>query len=309
MAVDISRRMGFDEAESATIAAMVDSHLLLPDVATRRDLDDPATIEAVAERVQSTSRLHLLAALAEADGKATGASAWTPWKADLVRELVRKVEALLSDSAEDQVAQTRAFPSDELRQRAATGTPVLEASADVLTVIWPDQVGLFAQVAGVMALNGFEVLAASVGSASGMAIDQIRVRTLTGDPPDWARAIAQLEQAFAGRLALRARVASRGQAYRTRKLPGAVSEPKVTFEPASDATIIEVAAPDSVGLLFRLTSTLAELRLDIRRAAVATIGPDAVDTFYVVDSDGSAVTDAGYQREIRLALTFAADNP
>lgn len=309
MAAEIAPRMGFDAAESETIAALVADHLLLPDVATRRDLDDPATIGSVARRVGTASRLHLLAALSEADGKATGVSAWTPWKADLVRDLVRKVEATLTDSVDDPVLKTKAFPSEALRARAAAHETGLDATDDVLTVIWPDHVGLFARISGVLALNGFEVLAADVGSENGMAIDQIRVRTLTGDAPDWERAVQQLEAAFAGRLALRARVAARATSYRNRRLPGAVTEPTVTFEAASDATIIEVAAPDSVGLLYRLTSTLSEMRLDIRRAAVATIGPDAVDTFYVVTSEGAPVTDPDYQKEIRVALAFAASNP
>ena len=66
-------------------------HLLLPDVATRRDLSDDATITGVADAVGSQLVLELLAALTEADSMATGPSAWGSWKAELVEELVDRV--------------------------------------------------------------------------------------------------------------------------------------------------------------------------------------------------------------------------
>jgi [protein-PII] uridylyltransferase len=59
-------------------------HLLLPDVATRRDLADDDVIHGVADAVGSLETLELLAALTEADSIATGPSAWGPWKAELV---------------------------------------------------------------------------------------------------------------------------------------------------------------------------------------------------------------------------------
>ncbi len=67
---------------------IVEHHLLLPDVATRRDLDDPSTIQRVADEVKTLERLELLAALTEADSLATGPSAWSPWKAQLLAQLV-----------------------------------------------------------------------------------------------------------------------------------------------------------------------------------------------------------------------------
>ena len=69
---DIARRMGFDDGDVATLVAMVEHHLLLPDVATRRDLDDHEVIDRVAAQIGSPERLELLHALTEADSKATG---------------------------------------------------------------------------------------------------------------------------------------------------------------------------------------------------------------------------------------------
>ena len=82
--------MGFSDDEVAVLTSMVRHHLLLPDVATRRDLDDDGTIRSVAVQVGNVETLELLAALTEADSIATGPAAWGAWKAELVNELVRR---------------------------------------------------------------------------------------------------------------------------------------------------------------------------------------------------------------------------
>jgi [protein-PII] uridylyltransferase len=81
MARDIGERLGFDPADVRVLEAVVRHHLLLPETATRRDLDDPVTIETVAAAVGDIVVLETLAALAIADGQATGPAAWGAWKA------------------------------------------------------------------------------------------------------------------------------------------------------------------------------------------------------------------------------------
>ena len=88
--------MGFAPDDVAVLVGLVRNHLLLAEAATRRDLDDPATIEAVAAAVHDRSQLELLAALTEADSLATGPAAWGQWKAGLVADLVRRVATHLS---------------------------------------------------------------------------------------------------------------------------------------------------------------------------------------------------------------------
>src|SRR5215210_1458818 len=96
IAAGIADRMGFAPDDVATIGALVRHHLLLPDTATRRDIDDPATVERVATTLDGDlAVLQLLHALAQADGAATSASAWSPWKAHLVAALVARVQAKL----------------------------------------------------------------------------------------------------------------------------------------------------------------------------------------------------------------------
>ena len=104
--------MGFPPEDVDILVTLVRLHLLLPDSATRRDLDDPATAERVADEVGNRTTLDLLAALVEADSLATGPSAWGPWKAGLVADLVERTGRLL---AGEPVAPPTPWITDELR--------------------------------------------------------------------------------------------------------------------------------------------------------------------------------------------------
>ncbi|MDT3400190.1 [protein-PII] uridylyltransferase [Streptomyces sp. B1866] len=132
IARDMAARVGFDRADVAVLATLVRHHLLLVDTATRRDLDDPATVRAVAEAVGSASTLELLHALTEADALATGPAAWTAWRGSLVADLVKRVAALLAgEQAPEGPAPQRATAEQERLAVEAwrTGGPVLALHA------------------------------------------------------------------------------------------------------------------------------------------------------------------------------------
>ena len=92
----LAQRLGFDEIDCEKIALLVREHLLLSAVATRRDLEDPATIQFVVEKIKEPETLQLLHALSISDGEATGKSGWSDWKAGLVSNLVYKCLAVMS---------------------------------------------------------------------------------------------------------------------------------------------------------------------------------------------------------------------
>ncbi|GAA2457828.1 [protein-PII] uridylyltransferase [Streptomyces macrosporus] len=136
----LAARMGFDAADTATLAGLVRHHLLLVETATRRDLDDPATVRTVADAVGDVGTLELLHALTEADALATGPAAWSAWRAGLVADLVRRVGAVLAGGSADSGRPAAFRPTAEARRLAVeawrTGGPVLtlrtrtEAPAD-----------------------------------------------------------------------------------------------------------------------------------------------------------------------------------
>lgn len=77
------------------------------------------------------------------------------------------------------------------------------------------------------------------------------------------------------------------------------------LDASDDATVVEVHAPDGVGLLYRVTRAFADLDLDIVSAKVQTLGPLVVDSFYVRDAAGGKTTDPGLLAEIERAVLHA----
>ncbi|HEX7094551.1 MAG TPA: [protein-PII] uridylyltransferase, partial [Acidimicrobiales bacterium] len=209
----IATRMGYSDEEVAVLVNMVRHHLLLPDVATRRDLGDDGTIRSVAAKVGSVETLQLLAVLTEADSIATGPAAWGSWKAGLVADLVARTAHVLRGGDAREVV-TADFPNEEHRRLLAQRTLHVGSDGDVLTVVAPDRPGLFSRVAGVLALNGVDVLEASAHTEDGMALEVFRVRSSFGTDVPWPRIERDIERAISGRLALRSRLADRARTYR-----------------------------------------------------------------------------------------------
>ena len=299
----IGPRMGFPPADVETLVAMVRHHLLLADAATRRDLDDPATVEAVAAAVGDRDLLELLAALTEADSLATGPAAWGPWKAGLVADLVNRTARRLMGHHE---APTASLPTDGHRAVMGERRVSVDVDGHTVTVVAPDRPGLFCRVAGVLALHGLDVRSAAAGGEDGMAVEVFEVEPPFNRQPDWGRVAADVERALAGRLSLESRLADRARAYAGRRRAAAArpAEARVLFddEASAAATVVEVRAPDGIGVLYRITRALADCDLDVRTAKVTTLGHEVVDAFYVTDASGSKLDDDGHRREVERAV-------
>ncbi len=310
---EIAPRLGFTPAEVDILVAMVEHHLLLPDVAVRRDLSDDATISFVAEKVQTREVLELLHALTEADSKATGPSAWNSWKEELVCDLVARTRHLLEGGDVTEITW-RLFPDEATLSKMAEGEVDIMWGEDRITIVYPDRPGAFSQLAGVLSLHGLDVLSSQAhseeahGAAPAMAASQFRVL-----PPrqgwSWDAVRTDLERALKGELAIEARLAERARTYRRRRATQAAppAPPQVEFHDwaSSNSTVIEVRAPTKIGILYRITKALAETGLDIRHATVQTIGVDVVDTFYVRTGNGDLVTEAFHRTEIERAILHA----
>ncbi|MDD3445822.1 MAG: [protein-PII] uridylyltransferase, partial [Zavarzinia sp.] len=89
-------RLGLSAAETETVAWLVRHHLLMSNMAFKRDLADPKTVHDFAEVVQSPERLRLLLVLTVADIRAVGPGIWNGWKGQLLRTLYYETEPLLS---------------------------------------------------------------------------------------------------------------------------------------------------------------------------------------------------------------------
>ena len=300
----IGRRMGFPPDDVETLVDLVRLHLLLPDVATRRDLGEQEVIRSVASAVGTLSKLELLAALTEADSMATGPSAWGPWKAELVKDLVRRVAHVLRGGEPEDLRADDDFPGPQVRSLMAQGRTTVRIDGPQLTVVAPDRPGLFSRVAGTLALKGLAVLGAEAGSEGPMAASQFRVDA-GGIEVDWEDVVRDVRRAIDGQLAIEARLTQRARTGR--RMPAAmrlVAEPSVRVDNTASgtSTVIEVRAPDRVGVLYRITRAFADLDLDIRWAKVTTLGHEVVDSFYVRTSTGGKIEDRDHVRELERAI-------
>ena len=95
----LASRLGFDRHVVDLLSKAVKHHLLLPQTATRRDIEDPRMIRDVAELVGNPDLLAILGILSVADGRATGPASWSAWKAGLVRTLYERVSEVLGGQA------------------------------------------------------------------------------------------------------------------------------------------------------------------------------------------------------------------
>jgi [protein-PII] uridylyltransferase len=73
-------------------------------------------------------------------------------------------------------------------------------------------------------------------------------------------------------------------------------------EASSNASVVEVHAPDRIGLLRDITRVFIEQELDIRHARVATLGDNVVDTFYLRERDGRKIAGTERKRKLEHAI-------
>ncbi|WP_030612759.1 [protein-PII] uridylyltransferase [Streptomyces achromogenes] len=326
IAKDVAARIGFDHADAAVLATLVRHHLLLIETATRRDLDDPATVRSVADAVGTQSTLELLHALTEADALATGPAAWSSWRGNLVTDLVRRVSGVLAGAAPDEPEP--AAPTAEQERLAIeafrTDGPVLALRAQTepapgadpppgepeplgveLLIAVPDQPGVLPAVAGVLAVHRLTVRTAElralrlpddVDDDGTILLLDWRVAAEYGSLPQAARLRTDLVRALDGTLDITGRLAERDAAY-PRRRGWTAPPPRVTVAPAASrhATVIEVRAQDAPGLLHRIGSALEKAGVRVRSMHVSTLGANAVDAFYVTTGTGAPLPeeDAG----------------
>ncbi|HLM94958.1 MAG TPA: [protein-PII] uridylyltransferase [Acidimicrobiales bacterium] len=308
---DMARRMGFAPEDVAVLTGLVRNHLLLSEVATRRDLDDPATIETVAAAVHDRSQLDLLAALTEGDSLATGPAAWGQWKAGLVADLVRRVTAYL---ASGEVRRATPLVSERhrgfMRQVERLGRSVVAAEVPTVTVVARDRPGLLSSVAGVFALRGLDVRSADVAGEDGFAVETFVVEPSRGRWPDFKLVADELEAVLRGTFPLEERLAEQVRAYADgrRSVSPRPVEVRVSVDNAASAgsSVVEVRAEDDAGLLHRITAALFALDLDVVAARVSTFGHEVVDAFYVRDTaTGGKVTDPVQIERVRDGVVRA----
>ncbi len=254
LARKIAIRMGLVEPSVSTIGVLVRHHLLLPDLATRRDIHDPVTSEKVLAAFPDVATLELAEILAKADGEATGPLAWGPWKEGLVHDLVRIVKrrleggeeerigsnsinvagsddyisgsaddsitfstrsgALVEDPTSDKTGVVSSVGKAEVRGRHVSVEFFEESTGGQIVVKTYDLRGLLTSIAGVFALRGIDIRSADVSTIGDMAIDSFVVEMRIGDWPDWVGVAHDIAMALNGELDLDESIREREYLYK-----------------------------------------------------------------------------------------------
>ena len=298
LAIQIGTRLGLWPSDVALLSKMVRYHLLLPDTATRRDLQDPKVIASVVDALDGDPvLLELLHALAEADSLATGPGVWGDWKASLIGDLVRRCRLVM---AGEPLPTPDPIDPRHVSLAADRGVHVELTASDSphvfdVVMIAPDRRGLLSKAAGVLALNSLRVHSASVTIHEGVAITTFVVSPHFGTPPAAELLREQFVLALGGDLDVigslerRDRETAAVNTTRAGDIPDAVpinapAPPRILwFDGTSPGEfVLQIRSTDRAGLLARLTAVVERDGVDIAWAKVTTLGSTVVDAFGIV---------------------------
>ena len=288
----IAHRIGFDAKDIEILKNLVLHHLLLSSTATRRDLDDPATIASVVSAIPDVNTLELLHALSIADGEATGSAGWSEWKATLVNDLVQRVKQAMAGA---EVAQQPEVSQEQIAQAEKGVLRVTleeHSSGYAIEVISPDKPGLLSIVAGVFNISRLDVKSARTKTLGNSAVMNWIV---TPEPHAPEITNTKLHELIAAALVdsknVEEKLFARAAAYASiPTIPVPDPEVEIINDAATDATVIEVRSHDRPGLLFRIGAAITQSKIDIRSAIVTTLGAEAIDTLYVTELTGGPLS-------------------
>ena len=313
LATQIGTRLGLWPSDTDTLSKIVRHHLLLPHTATRRDLQDPKTIESVVSALDGDPvLLELMSVLAEADSLATGPGVWGDWKASLIGDLVRRCRLVMSG---EPLPQPDPIDPRYLSLASDLGVHVELVAGDSphiyhVTMIAPDRRGLLSKAAGVLALNSLRVHSASVNGQEGSAINTFVVSPHFGSPPAAELLRQQFILALDGELDVlasldkRDRDAAQHGTTRAGEVPHAVpinhamAPPRILWSDGAGPgeLVVQIRTTDRAGLLARLTAVFERDSVDIAWAKVTTLGSSVVDVFGITTTavgDGNTTTAVG----------------
>jgi [protein-PII] uridylyltransferase len=299
LAAKVARRIGLSAQDCDVIERLVREHLTLIELATRRDPDDPRTVDDLVTAVGGRlSTLEMLRALTEADARSVGSVAWTGWRERLVDDLAERARTALRGEQPPGPAPIAPAEDELVRLVMADDRPHVAVTAmdelHVITVVAMDRKGLLADIAGVLAsfkLTAKSALVRTVTTEAGdVAVDTWWVDSGAGDPPAPATIETSLRRLEAGDVSVLEPLARRDAGYRAPS--GAPARPRVVLLPgaSAEATVLEVRAADRPGLMHAIGAALAGVGVDLRSAHVATHAGQAVDVLYVCEPGGGQLS-------------------
>lgn len=331
-------RIGPAPLEKDTVLFLVEHHIDLSSLMTKKDLHDPDVVRVAAEGIGTLERLQLLTLLTWADIGAVNPTARSPWLTQtlwtayraLHQELTRELDTdriVPADAPSPRMASflaglpvrylrrhTRAEVERhfEMAAHARPGDPAIalthHADGWELVAISPDRPFLFADIAGTLAGFGMNILKAEAfANSGGLTVDTFRfadpLHTLELNPGEVDRLAGLLRQVILGQENVRRLLTLKPA--RGKFAQSATVTPVISFDDQASAhsTLLTVIAEDRIGLLYDLARAISKKGCNIEVVLINTEAHKAVDVFYVT-SAGAKLT-AEMRAAVRAALEGA----
>lgn len=295
MVVALAKRLGLRTDEAELAAWLVRHHLLLSEIAFKRDLDDTQTIQTMVNIIHSPERLRLLLLVTVADIRAVGPKIYNGWKGELLRRVYERCMQAMG------VILTPLSSNDtgahhERMIAAFDGAPQLDIRTDkfcditLVSCCVAYQKNAFRLLAGVMALMGASIVSAKIRAVrEGVLLAEFGIQDAQNHAfaeTDRLQHLPRLvEEALQGALDFAVELPRRSVIRAGRKVSIAAAV-YMDDTVSHDATILEVNAQDRLGLLYDILGALEAEQVQIITAHIATYGQKAVDVFYIKDAYG-----------------------
>jgi len=331
-AESVFARLSLDQADRASVRFLIKCHLEMSATLQRRDIFDPETARALAELAGTLERLKMLTLLTYSDIKAVNPEALTPWKAEMLWRLYAAASGYLTrsvdddripEAAEEESGFLTGFPrryqaihtADEIAMHAEMARNLAQHPVQVrvmqrghgweITVVTADRPRLFASVTGVLAAWGMSIQKADAFSnAAGIVLDVFRFadlyRTLELNPGEVDRLRRDVVRVLHGKLDLALLMSGRERP--TAPPPKVQVNTQIRFDQSSSShsTLLEIVTGDRPGLLYDISSKLAEVECNIEVALIDTEGNKAIDVFYLTKN--GAKLEPASERALREKL-------
>ena len=135
-------RLGLSAEECELVEWLVLNHLLMSDVAQKRDISDLRTVQDFVSQVKSVSRLKLLLVLTVCDIRGVGPNIWNNWKAMLLRQLYGATHDMLTGGAQAQSQSQREEEAQSALIQALKGWTKTELEMELERHYTPYWLGL-----------------------------------------------------------------------------------------------------------------------------------------------------------------------
>lgn len=316
----VQARFGYED-EHDDIAFLIRNHLMMEQIAFRRNTGDEQTITEFARLFSRPEQLDLLFVLTYCDLSAVNKNVWSSWKETLLQELYLKTRRVLLNEppkavpaadpdtqshidAIDNPLYATVFAADDIKSHREMLSSLQTVATvfrrdethSLVTVITRDAQFLLSSLCGVFSANDVSIIDANIFTRNdGMVIDQFRVVDAAARTPLTDQQEEKLKKDFVEVLQHHETLDHLFERHRKRwrRRNRSLFHPNiridVVFHESEKHTIMDVYAPDMTGFLYKITQTISKQGFQISFAKLGTRGDGIVDSFYLSAYGGKKI--------------------